>query len=85
MSITLDDAEKIVLEKLPDGSTVEAAIEYQNKYLFLAYWPDPLEGRLDPFFSVDPNTGFFRDFSPSDYDNPLEVIQALDTAAETRS
>lgn len=85
MTVTLEEAEQIVLDKLPDGSTVEAAIEYQNMYLFLAYWPDPLEGRLDPFFSVNPSNGFFRDFSPSDYDNPLEVIQALDKAAEKRA
>lgn len=80
MAVTIKDAEKIVLEGLPDGSVVKSAIEYDGKFLFIAYRPDPLEGFLLPFFSVDKGTGVFRDFNPTDYDNPLEIINSLDEA-----
>lgn len=80
MAVTIKAAEKIVLEKLPQGSVVKSAIEYEGKYLFIAYRPDPFEGFLDPFFSVEKDTGFFRDFNPTDYDNSLEVLNSLDSA-----
>lgn len=75
--VTLNQAREIVLKNLPEGTKIESAIEYDGMYLFIAYRPDPLEGHLDPFFSVNPTTGYFRDFSPSDYPEPVEVINAL--------
>lgn len=77
MTISLEEAEQIVLANLPEGATVLGKVEYEGKYLFLAPNPDPLEGNLDPFFSVDPQSGFFRDFSPQDYDEPAQLIGLL--------
>lgn len=77
MRVSLDAAEEIVLGNLPEGTRVTNRATYQGKHLFLAPNPDPLEGHLLPFFSVDAETGYFRDFSPQDYDNPLEVLNLL--------
>lgn len=80
MKLTLDQARMIVLKHLPNGTEVASAVEYDGLYLFIAYRPDPLEGRFDPFFSVNPETGHFRDFSPSDYPEPQIVVGALTAA-----
>ena len=77
MTITLEEAEQIVREKL-QVQNVHGKTEYQGLYLFLAPFNDPDEGRLLPFFSVDPESGFFTDFDPQAYDNPLEVLDLLD-------
>lgn len=82
MSVTLEEARKIVLDTMPKGSVIKSAITYEGKYLFIAHWPDPLEGHLDPFFSVDPDTEEFRDFNPGYYDEPRKVIDALNAALE---
>lgn len=78
--LDIQKAEKIVIFNLPKGSKIKSAIEYNDKFLFIAHTPDPLEGTLDPFFSVDKLTRKFRDFSPQNYDNPLEVITKLQEA-----
>lgn len=43
--------------------TIEPPIEYQGLFIFQAFSSDPLEGQLDPFFSVNKETGEVRDFS----------------------
>ena len=77
MTITLEEAEQIVLSTL-QIEKVHGKTEYQGLYLFLAPFDDPDEGHLLPFFSVDPQTGTFRDFDPQAYENPLEVLDLLD-------
>ncbi len=77
MSISIIEAHNIVLRNLPKGTEIKGSTEEGNFYLFIAIWPDPLEGHLDPFFSVDKNTGAFRDFSPQDYDQPLDILNRL--------
>lgn len=81
MTISLEQAEMIVLSKLPEA-TVVGKTEYQGLYLFLAPSSDPDEGFLLPFFSVDPHSGSFRDFDPQAYDNPLEVLNLLNPPTE---
>lgn len=82
MNVTLQEAEEIVLQNLPQGTKIVGRAEYEGMYLFLAPGPDPLEGHLDPFFSVNPETGYFRDFSPQDYDNPGELLAILNPPQE---
>lgn len=77
MTISLEEAEEVVLYNLP-GAKIHGKAEYEGMYLFLAPFSDPDEGHLLPFFSVDPQTGAFRDFDPQAYDNPLEVLDLLD-------
>lgn len=75
--ITVEHAKRIVLSNLAWGSKITAAIEYGDEYMFIAIGPDPLEGHCDPFFKVNKRTGASTDFSPQDYDNPREIIDAL--------
>lgn len=84
MAISIEEARKIVLSRLGEDTIIKSEIEYEGLYLFIAHWSDPLEGHLDPFFSVNPKTKEFRDFSPGDYSNPLKVINALQAAAINR-
>lgn len=75
--LTIKDAEDLILVNMPKGSVVKAAIDYDDKYLFIVHRQDELEGFFDPFFSIDKESGYFTDFSPQDYDNPLDVINRL--------
>ena len=75
--LSMSDAEKVLLKNRPAGSEIKGKTLHEGKYLFIAHWPDPLEGTLDPFFSVDAKTGEFSDFSPQDYNNPREIIDKL--------
>lgn len=81
--MTIEDAKKIVLKELGSKTEIASAIDYKGMYLFIAYRDDPLEGRFDPFFSVNPANGKFKDFSPQDYPEPLDVITALQSAIAT--
>jgi hypothetical protein len=57
------DAIAKVKEFIP-GCVPEKIITYNDLYLVLAPRSnDPLEGYMDPFFSVDINTGETRDYS----------------------
>lgn len=75
--MNIEAAIKIALENLPKGSIVKSQIELPNEFLFIIHRPDPLEGRFDPFFKVNKDTGDFIDFSPQDYNNPFEIINQL--------
>lgn len=83
MTVSIEKARQIVLHGLPEGAKIIGETEEAGKYLFLAPNPDPLEGNLDPFFSVEIDTGYFRDFSPQDYDNPREIIERLTSSGES--
>lgn len=83
MSVTMVEASRILEKNLPDRKIV-CAIEYEGEYLFIAHGTDPLEGRFDPFFSVNKRTGYFRDFSPQDFSDPLDVLSRLSLAADRR-
>ncbi len=75
--LTLQEARNIVLAKLPPGSEIKGSTEEGDFFLFIAVNPDPFEGHLDPFYSVNKNTGAFIDFSPQDFPNPLDILKRL--------
>lgn len=60
--INMDDAKQIVRQNIP-GCVIKGIIFYDGKYVILAETDDPLEGNMDPFYSVDPRTGSFSGFS----------------------
>lgn len=64
--MTEDEALKIAMKYMAPGSKFIKAVEYGNLFIFHINGPDPVEGDLDPFFSVDKTTGEFRDFDLSD-------------------
>jgi hypothetical protein len=73
----ISEATTSLQKRLPDGAVIRGATEEGELFLFLATRPDPLEGRLDPFFSVNKRTGEIRDFSPQEFDNPVDVLTRL--------
>ncbi len=60
--ISMDNAKQIVRRNIP-GCVIKGIIFYDGKYIILAENNDPLEGDMDPFYSVDSRTGLFGGFS----------------------
>lgn len=63
--LTILEAREIALKNMPAGSEIKKVVPFQAFYILLIHWPDPLEGHLDPFFSVHKQTGAFSDFDVS--------------------
>jgi hypothetical protein len=61
--MTEAEALKIAMRYMAPGSKFVKSATYGNLFIFLIHGPDPVEGTLDPFFSVDKTTGEFSDFS----------------------
>lgn len=64
--MTEAEALKIAMHHMAPGSKFVKSAMYGNQYIFQIIGPDPVEGNLDPFFSVDKQTGEFSDFSIAD-------------------
>jgi hypothetical protein len=60
--VTEPEARRIAARQMPEGSRIIKVVEHEAYYILLIHWPDPLEGHLDPFFSVHKQTGAFSDF-----------------------
>lgn len=60
------EALKVAWKYMAPGSKHVKTATYGNLFIFQINGPDPLEGDLDPFFSVDKTTGKFSDFSLAD-------------------
>lgn len=63
MTLTEPEALKTAWKYMAPGSKFVKSATYGNLFIFQINGPDPLEGNLDPFFSVDKTTGKFSDFS----------------------
>jgi hypothetical protein len=61
--MTEEEALKIAMRYMAPGSKFIKSATYGNRFIFQINGPDPVEGNLDPFFSVDKTTGEFSDFS----------------------
>ena len=59
---SINQAIKIAKQHMPDGE-IQQVVEYRNLYVFIIYTPDPYEGQMDAFYSVDKETGQFSDFA----------------------
>jgi hypothetical protein len=73
--LNIDEAIKIINKNLPDEK-INSYIEYKNLYLFQVFSKRELEEDLDPFYSVNRETGEFRDFSVLT-DGDISEISAL--------
>lgn len=60
--LNVNQAVAIIKKNLPSWK-IRAAIDYNGLYIFQVFDDDPLEGRMDPFYSVNKRTGELRDFS----------------------
>jgi hypothetical protein len=63
--MTEAEALKIAMARMAPGSKHIKTVPYQNFFIFHINGPDPVEGDLDPFYSVDRDTGAFSDFDIS--------------------
>lgn len=59
---SVNQAIEIAKRYMPDGK-IQKVAEYKNLYLLIIYTPDPYEGQMDAFYSVDKETGQFSDFA----------------------
>jgi len=64
--MTEDEALKIAMQYMAPGSKFIKSTTSGDLFIFQINGPDPLEGDLDPFFSVDKKTGKFSDFDPEE-------------------
>ena len=63
MLINIEKAKKIFNKNLPNYK-IDSYIEYNDLFIFKAYnTNDKMEEFMDPFFSINRNTGLFSDFS----------------------
>lgn len=62
MQVSLQKAINIVKKNIPNGK-IDASIRYRDLYLFKVFIDNGFEKEIDPFYSVNINTGEFRDFS----------------------
>ena len=62
MQVSLQKAINIVKKNIPNGK-IDASIRYRDLYLFKIFIDNGFEKEMDPFYSVNINTGEFRDFS----------------------
>lgn len=60
--LTKEQATIVVKKALPDGN-VQRVVEYRDLYLFQVFTSSPGEEDMDPFYSVNRETGEFREFS----------------------
>lgn len=61
--LSLEQAKTLANEAFPEGK-IQKAITYKDLYIFQIFFSDDsYEGIMDPFFSVNSNTGEFKDFS----------------------
>ena len=69
------DATQIVVLNHPFGR-IQKYIEYQNLYIFMVFNNLPGEEEMDPFFSVDKDTGAFAEFGIFT-DGDIDVVLSL--------
>lgn len=66
-------AQAVAEKTLPDGK-IQAVVSYRDLFVFQIFMDDPYEGQWDPFYSVNKNTGEFRDFSILTDGDPNELM-----------
>lgn len=64
--MTEAEAREIAMKYMAPGSKFVKAVSYGDLFIFHINGPDPVEGNLDPFFSVHKKTGAFSDFHLAD-------------------
>jgi hypothetical protein len=79
--LSLKEATDIVGEWIPNGN-IQAVIDYKDVYLFQVFTDDALEGQWDLFFSVNKETGEFRDFSITTDGEPGEITRLFQMAKQ---
>lgn len=80
-AVTVQEASHIIKQNLVDGS-INAAIPWEDNWLFSVYTSDPDEGELDPFYAVDMKTGAFSGFSIVGDQDTTGILKAFSAVVE---
>lgn len=75
--ISIPEAINIVHENHPDGK-IKNYVTYKNLYLFMVFNNRPFEEEMDPFFSVDKETGEFKEFSILTDGDTSEIVSLFE-------
>lgn len=73
--LSIHEATNIITQNLPNGR-IQGVVSYNNLYLFQVFTDRPFEEEMDPFYSVDKDTGEFSDFSIIE-DGDIDEITSL--------
>jgi hypothetical protein len=79
MPVDQDQATTIVKKNIP-GAKIQATIFYKDSFLFQVFTDDPYEGEMDPFYSVNRETGAFTDFSILAIENSKQILNLFQEA-----
>lgn len=79
--VTVQEALHIIERNLLEGE-IKGVIRWGNNWIFCVYTNDSEEGELDPFYSVDVNTGAFSGFSIVGDQDTAGIIEAFHAEAE---
>ena len=79
--LSIKQAVNTVKKTLPDGR-IDSMIVYNGLYIFKVFTEDELEGQMDPFYSVNIETGEFRDFSIITDGNISEIVKLFNESTK---
>lgn len=82
--LSIKQAVNTVNKNIPDGN-IDSMIVYNGLYVFKVFTDDELEGQMDPFYSVDMETGEFRDFSIITDGNISEIVKLFNESKKLPS
>lgn len=77
--LDINEATKVIKKNIPDGK-IQAMITYNDLYIFQVFTDRPFEEEMDPFYSVNQQTGEFRDFSIITDGDPAKVVSLFKAA-----
>lgn len=81
--LSLEEATSIVNKAIPNGK-IQSSVVYRNLYLFIVFTDNIGEEEMDPFYSVDQETGAFSDFSIIEDGDMSEIIPLFEAAQQGR-
>lgn len=81
--LSVNDAKKIIKKNIPNGR-IQHFIIYKKLYLFVVFTDDELEGQMDPFYSVNIETGEFRDFSILTDGSITEIVKLFNESKKSK-
>ncbi len=77
--VSSKEAIRIVKKYFRKGK-IQKYIEYKEWYIFVIFSNDPYEGEMDAIYSVNKNTGEFRDFNYLDGEVFSDIMEMLEKA-----
>ena len=79
MPLNKKQATQLIKIALPTGK-VQKVIDYTDLYVFQVFRSDPAEEQMDPFYSVNKNTGNVKEFSVITDGDIKEIMELFNKA-----